>query len=64
VTDGTETQRPSRADRLVRDILSVLFITAGTLGVVAAAWTTDPVLGFAAVCAAITAVGVLLGLER
>jgi hypothetical protein len=57
-------QRPPRADRVTRDIVSILFITVGTLGMVTAAWATDPVLGFAAACAAVTVVGALLGLER
>lgn len=55
----------SRLDpELLRDVLALLLMLAGTIGIVAVGFLASPLVGWALIFAAITAAGAFLGLRR
>lgn len=57
-------RRPVVDTRLVRDLLALLLIVAGAVGLVTVAFLTDERLGWATVFGSALTAGVLLGLNR
>jgi hypothetical protein len=55
---------PPLTARQLRDIVAVLMILTGVIGLVFLAFTIDVRIGIATLCVALIATGVLLGTER
>ena len=64
-TDPTSTpsRRPRLDPRQVRDLLSILLIVVGVVGLVVTAWAWHPLAGLAVMFAATFGLGVFLGLD-
>ncbi len=56
--------RPRVDGRLLRDVMAVVLILCGAVGVVAVSFAVSPLLGAATISVAAIIAGVLLGIDR